>query len=465
MAQLHPLPPKENRPIHRVLDTCERVLVFDTETTGLSPSSDRIVSYALLSLRWSDLRAIVAGGIEAVRSPQISESFNPGIPIQREAAAIHGITQERAAAFPKLSKEHLDILLSFFSPRTLLIGHNISFDIRMLDSEIRRTLGQQSWWPNGMKYFCTMGRFRSLYPGKSSRLDNALDVMQIKGRADLHHDAGEDVRLSAALFTALAVKELGKNSPSYWLLAKTPAQSRKSDSYIAPGHGLAREHLQGKSTLDLAQEISRKLIEIDGISEVVLLHNPTRLTITILDGLRSDSLALLAPLKWCESYRVPYTISVAGKPSKSISWSPHELESRVEHTESGMDPLRCGSQKYALRQLIEDIENIYGVISVTQVHETPQLEVAVDWRGGKSNLAPAIKYLCSKADVRVTIRDLTIYPHRTNRDPSFADVRDSEPKRIVTCRACGQILRVPLGFSGEAVCNSCVREKGSPTRA
>lgn len=93
-------------------------VVFDTETTGLSPSKDRIVE--LSAIRFVD-------GLPT----EIFETFiNPEREISPEASAINHITNDMVADAPTIS----EVLPSFeaFVGKSPLVAHNLEFDIKFL---------------------------------------------------------------------------------------------------------------------------------------------------------------------------------------------------------------------------------------------------------------------------------------------------------------------------------------------
>lgn len=93
-------------------------VVFDTETTGLSGSRDRIVE--LSAIRFVD-------GVPT----EIFETFiNPEREISPEASAINHITNDMVADAPTIS----EVLPSFeaFVGKSPLVAHNLEFDIKFL---------------------------------------------------------------------------------------------------------------------------------------------------------------------------------------------------------------------------------------------------------------------------------------------------------------------------------------------
>ncbi len=101
------------------------LVVFDIESTGVYPKSDRIVELAVLKI-FPDGR----------KEPNVRR-LNPGIPIPKTASDIHGITDEDVKDCPKFA----DIAerLSKYLENCDLAGYNIiSFDVPMLEAEFKR---------------------------------------------------------------------------------------------------------------------------------------------------------------------------------------------------------------------------------------------------------------------------------------------------------------------------------------
>ena len=108
------------------IDLDRPLVFFDLETTGLSTKDDRIIEMAIL-------RVSPQGDVmERVRR------FNPGIPIDPEAIAVHGISDGDVADEPPFAARAKS-LFELMDPCDLG-GFNIRrFDLPMLIAEFKRT--------------------------------------------------------------------------------------------------------------------------------------------------------------------------------------------------------------------------------------------------------------------------------------------------------------------------------------
>lgn len=104
----------------------ERPLAFiDVETTGLKPSSDRIVELSILKIQ--------PDGSREYKSHRI----NPEIPIPANATAIHGITDADLVQEPKFNQYAKGI--RDFLDECDIAGFNvIKFDLPFLEAEFKR---------------------------------------------------------------------------------------------------------------------------------------------------------------------------------------------------------------------------------------------------------------------------------------------------------------------------------------
>ena len=104
---------------------------LDTETTGADVETDRIVT-----------ACIGIGDPKPGTWHPREWLINPGIPIPDEAAAIHGITTEKARAEgvdPKIALAEIrDAIAAAWRRGWVVVGYNVTFDLTILDRDLRR---------------------------------------------------------------------------------------------------------------------------------------------------------------------------------------------------------------------------------------------------------------------------------------------------------------------------------------
>lgn len=163
-----------------------RFVVFDIETTGLSPAVDRITEI----------------GAVAVENGAVTDTFqtfvNPGMPIPQKIVALTGITDEMVAGAPGESAAVAAFLE--FAGNAPLVAHNANFDCGFI-----RIAARRAELPFENTYIDTVPVCRSLFPElKSVKLDLVAAHLGL-GRFN-HHRADEDARVLAGIFTALLAR-------------------------------------------------------------------------------------------------------------------------------------------------------------------------------------------------------------------------------------------------------------------
>jgi len=127
-----------------------RILLFDTETTGLPKSREPATAGPnnwphLVSIAW-----IVLENEQIVKREY--HIIKPEWVIPPDSTQIHGITQEKALTDGVPLNEVITAFLS--EKRDIMIAHNLKFDLNVLVNAILWDLGQP--YPNLGKTFCTM---------------------------------------------------------------------------------------------------------------------------------------------------------------------------------------------------------------------------------------------------------------------------------------------------------------------
>lgn len=159
------------------------VLVFDTETTGLT-KEDTVCQIAAARLDTESLELI----------DTFESLIDPQTPIHPNAAKIHGITDDDVAGQPLLSDVMADGFGEWLRLADYWAGHNLQFDIRMLEDHIPHP------YPTVLDtYYLARSRFKG-WP--NHQLQTAVKELGLDGGKA--HDALSDVLACAQLLRVLA---------------------------------------------------------------------------------------------------------------------------------------------------------------------------------------------------------------------------------------------------------------------
>lgn len=203
-----------------------REIVLDTETTGLDPAKNRIVEIACVEL----LNHVPTGR-------NFHRYLNPEMEISDEAAAIHGITNEKVAKAP-LFAEIAGEFLEFIGESKLVI-HNADFDMGFLNAELAR-IGFQPLPKN--RAIDTVHLARRKFPGAPASLDALCKRFEIDNSHRALHGALLDSDLLAQVYLELiggrqARMELGAQKQA----SETAAAAAASRTTRAPRPHAASE--------------------------------------------------------------------------------------------------------------------------------------------------------------------------------------------------------------------------------
>lgn len=162
------------------------IIVFDTETTGLSPQrGHRIIEIGAVKLEGSEVVAEFHSLIDA------------GIPIDPHAQAVHGISRAMLRGQP-FAEEVLPRFRDFIG-RSTLVAHNAPFDTRFLRADFAR-IG--FGLPN--RIACSLKLSRSILDLPNYRLETVYRALG--GRIDpsiQRHRALDDARMAAFVWMKL----------------------------------------------------------------------------------------------------------------------------------------------------------------------------------------------------------------------------------------------------------------------
>lgn len=163
-------------------------VIIDCETTGLDPSSDRIIEIAVLQL--IDGRAVA----------DYHALINPGRPLPRDISELTGVTDDDLADAGNVDTV-VDHVHDLVSGRTV-VGHNVAFDIAFLNAEMTR--GGRYTGLGEADALCTASTARDLIPRAvvgRYRLSTLAETLRLAHHPA--HRAVADVRATADLLTHL----------------------------------------------------------------------------------------------------------------------------------------------------------------------------------------------------------------------------------------------------------------------
>jgi DNA polymerase-3 subunit epsilon len=165
-----------------------REIVFDTETTGLSPANgDRVVEF---------------GGLELIDRVETGRTFhayfNPERPMDPAAQAVHGLSDAFLADKP-IFADRVEELLDFLEDSPL-VAHNAMFDYGFLNHELnhcgRLKISQT-------RIVDTLAIARSRHPGAKHSLDALCTRFGIDRSHRVKHGALLDAQLLAQIYVEL----------------------------------------------------------------------------------------------------------------------------------------------------------------------------------------------------------------------------------------------------------------------
>jgi DNA polymerase III subunit epsilon len=165
-----------------------REIVFDTETTGLSPDGgDRIVEIGCIEM---------VNRVETGRT--FHAYFNPDRPMPSEAEAVHGLSDIFLSDKPRFH-EVVEDLLEFIGDSPL-IAHNASFDFGFLNHELQRCARDPVCLS---RMIDTLVLARSKHPGAKHSLDALCMRFGVDRSQRVKHGALLDAQLLAQVYVEL----------------------------------------------------------------------------------------------------------------------------------------------------------------------------------------------------------------------------------------------------------------------
>ena len=174
-----------------------RIVVFDTETTGLD-EDDEILQLSAIEF------------VKGVQTRTFNAYINPVLEHDDIGTSIHGITEAFLKKNGRPAKDVLDEFFGFLGRNFLLVAHNIKFDMGMLRQEC--ALCENATWELVQVKLCNTIFFAyNQYPEFSSKsggcgfaLETLIEKFGIEAKNS--HRADDDADACAKLFFRLVKK-------------------------------------------------------------------------------------------------------------------------------------------------------------------------------------------------------------------------------------------------------------------
>ena len=172
-----------------------RQVVLDTETTGMNK----------MGVHYEGHRIIEIGCYELInRKPtgrRFHEYVNPGRPVDPEAIAVHGITDDFLRGKPVFA-EVAEGFIEFVRGAELII-HNAGFDVGFIDQELRLLNQGLQAVAELARVVDTLSMARAMFPGQRNSLDALCKRFSIDNSHRSLHGALLDAEILAEVYLAM----------------------------------------------------------------------------------------------------------------------------------------------------------------------------------------------------------------------------------------------------------------------
>lgn len=171
------------------------IVVFDVESTGVNTTEDEIIQIAAIKIdKYGNLS-------------DVFERFLINNKSVRDSEKIHGFSDE----FLSENGEDKDVVLNdflTFSKGSIIVGHNVKFDIDILNSELSRNSLEAS---NFLDSFDTLDIYRRFYPNLANHKLETLSK-EFKTNNKPTHNALDDILTTAELLVKAINKDIKPTS-------------------------------------------------------------------------------------------------------------------------------------------------------------------------------------------------------------------------------------------------------------
>lgn len=178
-----------------IYDSNGTIIVFDVESTGTDVTKDEIIQIAAIKI---DKEGEVIDSFERFIKPNKSVG---------NSVLVHGFSDEYLKEYgedkEKVFKEFLE-----YSKGALIVGHNVNYDISILNSELERCKMNK---PKFKGVYDTLDIYRRFYPNlPNHKLETLSKIFPIKHSPS--HNALDDVKATAYLLVYAINEKIRKTS-------------------------------------------------------------------------------------------------------------------------------------------------------------------------------------------------------------------------------------------------------------
>ena len=173
----------------------ENIIVFDVESTGVDVTEDEIIQIAAIKLN---------------KKGEVVDKFEKFLKNKKpvkDSYYVHGFSDEM---LQRIGEDKEKVLKEFveYSKDSIIVGHNVQYDINILCSELERNnLGK----PKFKTFYDTLDIYRRFYPGNINyKLENLSKVYDTKHKPS--HDAMDDIIATGELLVRAINEKIKETS-------------------------------------------------------------------------------------------------------------------------------------------------------------------------------------------------------------------------------------------------------------
>lgn len=173
----------------------ENIIVFDVESTGVDVTEDEIIQIAAIKLN---------------KNGEVVDKFEKFLKNKKpvkDSYYVHGFSDEM---LQRIGEDKEKVLKEFveYSKDSIIVGHNVQYDINILCSELERSnLGK----PKFKTFYDTLDIYRRFYPGNINyKLENLSKVYDTKHKPS--HDAMDDIIATGELLVRAINEKIKETS-------------------------------------------------------------------------------------------------------------------------------------------------------------------------------------------------------------------------------------------------------------